>query len=399
MVKIENIKKNKHGFTLIELLAVIIILGILLLIAVPAISRYIEESRKSTYINSVQSIVSAISTSVNNLEYPLPSKNEAIIIPFSEVELEKGVSNTKSPFASYEEGKSYIVVTFDGIMYHYYVSTLDNAGYSIPLIDTKKLNKNSITTDSVVISSNVYALSDIQRGNVLDTYQFAMKYKSKSGNIIKVSIGDSVYEKGDVVQLKDGSKWYVLPNFDESGRNVSDSLENKTINLLSYYHMETEESKYGFQSNSKTEPFVVYESWDNSKGSYDYANDGSPKYENADIYEKSQNIINAARTKLLANGLNSIGINVDMPSVADFCGVKYTFPIDMCRLDYLASDGGIWTKNYYSSNVLAIANGVVSSTSPHYGDITADTSDYGIRIVVKNLLKSNIDKEATKKIN
>ena len=35
MVKIENIKKNKHGFTLIELLAVIIILGILLLIAVP----------------------------------------------------------------------------------------------------------------------------------------------------------------------------------------------------------------------------------------------------------------------------------------------------------------------------------------------------------------------------
>jgi prepilin-type N-terminal cleavage/methylation domain-containing protein len=37
---------NKKGFTLIEIIAVIIVISILLLIAVPSVSRYIEESRQ-----------------------------------------------------------------------------------------------------------------------------------------------------------------------------------------------------------------------------------------------------------------------------------------------------------------------------------------------------------------
>ena len=38
--------KNKKGFTLVELLAVIVILGVLLLVAVPAVSTVITNSRK-----------------------------------------------------------------------------------------------------------------------------------------------------------------------------------------------------------------------------------------------------------------------------------------------------------------------------------------------------------------
>ena len=45
-----KVKNSKKGFTLIELLAVIIILGVLLLIAVPTVSKYIEDSRKNAYI-------------------------------------------------------------------------------------------------------------------------------------------------------------------------------------------------------------------------------------------------------------------------------------------------------------------------------------------------------------
>ena len=40
---------NKKGFTLIELLAVIIILGVLLLIAVPSVSKYITNSSKAFF--------------------------------------------------------------------------------------------------------------------------------------------------------------------------------------------------------------------------------------------------------------------------------------------------------------------------------------------------------------
>ena len=44
---------KSKGFILIELLAVIIILGILILIAIPSVTNYINNSRKSTYVNTV----------------------------------------------------------------------------------------------------------------------------------------------------------------------------------------------------------------------------------------------------------------------------------------------------------------------------------------------------------
>lgn len=58
-------KLNSKGFTLIELLAVITILGILMLVAIPAISRTIENSRKSTFLDTAKLYVDAVTTSVS----------------------------------------------------------------------------------------------------------------------------------------------------------------------------------------------------------------------------------------------------------------------------------------------------------------------------------------------
>src|SRR5574344_609742 len=52
-------KINKKGFTLIELLAVIVILGVIMVIAVPAVTKYIDNSRKEGFTKTASGVVDA----------------------------------------------------------------------------------------------------------------------------------------------------------------------------------------------------------------------------------------------------------------------------------------------------------------------------------------------------
>lgn len=132
-------KKNKKGFTLIELLAVIVILGILLAIAIPAVAKYINNARKSTYIANVQSYAQAAmkeALAVDGKYLPPVNTNEATVISFGVLQdsLENG--GKTSPYgADWNKDNSYVIVvnskTAEEPKYTYYIAAIDEKGYGI----------------------------------------------------------------------------------------------------------------------------------------------------------------------------------------------------------------------------------------------------------------------------
>ena len=66
--------KDKKGFTLVEIIVVLVILAILAAIAVPSVIGYVDEAKKSRYIQEAHSIYTVIQTeearykAVNNTE-------------------------------------------------------------------------------------------------------------------------------------------------------------------------------------------------------------------------------------------------------------------------------------------------------------------------------------------
>ena len=77
-------KLNKTGFTLIELLAVIVILAILIAVAVPAVTRYLAEARKGTFVDNAQAAITAVrdemiisSIGTTSVSYPPTSDNKS----------------------------------------------------------------------------------------------------------------------------------------------------------------------------------------------------------------------------------------------------------------------------------------------------------------------------------
>ena len=131
--------KNKKGFTLIELLAVIVILGVLLAIAIPAVAKYINSAKKSTYVDNVQSYVKAARQEVlvNNSTYALPvTQYDATIIAFDKLSnaLDNG-GKTSSYGGEFDKDKSFIVIVNEGTasdpQYVYYIAAVDDKGYGI----------------------------------------------------------------------------------------------------------------------------------------------------------------------------------------------------------------------------------------------------------------------------
>lgn len=180
-------KNNKKGFTLIELLAVIIILGVLLLLAVPSVTKYIERGRLSTYKSSISSMVSVVSNEVNMMEddnYKF-SSTEYLVVPFVCIDLERG-NNTKSPFNTYNVENSMVIVTRNANNgYNYYISAKDANGYGVAFTE----QSNFTTVSALADTDNVITIEANDDTATSATYPYKTNvtgtgFTGKNGKVV-----------------------------------------------------------------------------------------------------------------------------------------------------------------------------------------------------------------------
>ena len=134
---------NKKAFTLVELLAVIVILSIILMIAIPAVSHYISVAKKQSYLVLMQEYTSVAKGLLTLEAFKQPvEKNDVTIVSLDLLPMDK--DKFISPFGGrLLVNKNYIAIINVGTLnkpsYRYYICSQDENGYAIPLKEVNLL--------------------------------------------------------------------------------------------------------------------------------------------------------------------------------------------------------------------------------------------------------------------
>ena len=169
-------RMNKKGFTLIELLAVIIILAILMTLAITAMSGYIRDARKDTFVTTAQQYANAVRLSFVNGEYDatkMPGRGECLAVSTNSVALESG--SHESPFGQDYSDNSYVIVfnntTSGQDKYEYFVQMTDKAGNGFGVLLESTLDGDLVIEKDAENSTNSNFQSTISEDGTLKLFK------------------------------------------------------------------------------------------------------------------------------------------------------------------------------------------------------------------------------------
>ncbi len=155
-------KLNRKGFTLIELLAVIIILGVLMIIAIPSVTTYIQNSRKSAWVDTAVAYAKAVVNKVNEGgKLQFFTENTLYMVPVGHISKQSCVSvesGGQSPFSN-TWAYAYVGVVYNGTGYDYYFIGEDGAGQGIYFVTQAYLNEKG--TDAMYTVKRSSAGNDL----------------------------------------------------------------------------------------------------------------------------------------------------------------------------------------------------------------------------------------------
>jgi type IV pilus assembly protein PilA len=144
----KRLVKNERGLTLIELLAVIVILGIIVAIAIPAIGAIIDNSKKDAHIANAKQMASAARLAISTNQV----SGTTITLSMKELNdqgfLDK-IPKSPGDLGDYDTEKSEVVVTKDTTSGKrtYKVTLVGADGTYINDKEVDGLSRNDVTID------------------------------------------------------------------------------------------------------------------------------------------------------------------------------------------------------------------------------------------------------------
>ena len=185
--------KNKKGFTLVELLAVIVMISILVIFAIVAVTRYVEHTRTTAFVEDAKTIATAVRSNYasGDIEQLAGVTETVSKVSYSGDAINNVLNKNlgKSSFQSNYVHSGMVIVKLDGEdnskKYDYFVCLIDEAGHGFNYVKLEDLDEEHFSTDLQGSDcTNIYTVGlKVKNGKPTSKSMFAKQGETVQFNV------------------------------------------------------------------------------------------------------------------------------------------------------------------------------------------------------------------------